>query len=79
MPNRPDLTIKFAQRTGEAFPFATRFLTAGKVDMRSIVTHHVGLEEAPGVFAALADNRPGYGKGSSTRRGPEPTNTTLSP
>jgi L-iditol 2-dehydrogenase len=47
---------------GDVYPLAIQFLAAGKVDVRSIVTHRVGLEEAPGVFAALADNAPGYGK-----------------
>jgi len=59
---RRGLKIKFARRMGDAYPLAIRFLAAGKVDVRSIVTHRVGLEEAPGVFAALADNAPGYGK-----------------
>jgi len=57
---RRGLKIKFARRMGEVYPLAVRF--AGKIDVRSIVTHRVGLEEAPGVFAALADNAPGYGK-----------------
>ena len=56
------LKIKFARRMGDVYPLAIKFLAAGKVDVRSIVTHRVGLEEAPGVFAALADNALGYGK-----------------
>jgi L-iditol 2-dehydrogenase len=59
---RRGLKIKFARRMGEVYPLAIELLAAGKVDVRSIVTHRVGLEEAPGVFAALADNSPGYGK-----------------
>ncbi len=59
---RRGLKIKFARRMGHVYPLAIQFLAAGKVDVRSIVTHRVGLEEAPGVFAALADNAPGYGK-----------------
>jgi len=59
---RRGLKIKFARRMGDVYPLAIQFLAAGKVDVRSIVTHRVGLEEAPGVFVALADNRPGYGK-----------------
>ena len=59
---RRGLKIKFARRMGDVYPLAIQFLAAGKVDVRSIVTHRVGLEEAPGVFAALADNAPGYGK-----------------
>jgi L-iditol 2-dehydrogenase len=59
---RRGLKIKFARRMGDVYPLAIQFLAAGKVDVRSIVTHRVGLEEAPGVFAALAANAPGYGK-----------------
>lgn len=33
-----------------------------RVDARSIVTQSVGLEEAPGVLAALAEEAPGYGE-----------------
>ncbi len=59
---RRGLKIKFARRMADVYPLAIKFLAAGQVDVRSIVTHRVGLEEAPGVFAALADNVPGYGK-----------------
>jgi L-iditol 2-dehydrogenase len=59
---RRGLKIKFARRMGDVFPLAIRLLAAGKVAVRSIVTHRVALEEAPGVFAALADDVPGYGK-----------------
>ncbi len=59
---RRGLKIKFARRMGDVYPLAIQFLAAGKVDVRSIVTHRVGLEEAPGVFAALAEDAPGYGK-----------------
>ena len=59
---RRGLKIKFSRRMGDVYPLAIQFLAAGKVDVRSIVTHRVGLEEAPGVFAALAEDAPGYGK-----------------
>ena len=59
---RRGLKIKFARRMGDVYPLAIRLLAEGKVDVRSIVTHRVGLEEAPAVFAALSDNVPGYGK-----------------
>ena len=59
---RRGLKIKFSRRMGDVYPLAIQFLAAGKIDVRSIVTHRVGLEEAPGVFAALAKNSPGYGK-----------------
>jgi L-iditol 2-dehydrogenase len=70
---RRGLTIKFARRMGDVYPLAIRFLAAGKVNVRSIVTHRVGLEEAPGVFAALANDVPGYGKALINLKRPEPT------
>lgn len=59
---RRGLKIKFARRMGEVYPLAIQFLAAGKVDVRTIVTHRVGLEEAPDAFKALAENAPGYVK-----------------
>jgi L-iditol 2-dehydrogenase len=67
---RRGLKIKFARRMGEVYPRAIAFLAAGKVDVRSIVTHRVGLEEAPDAFAALAADAPGYGKVLIDPRGP---------
>ena len=57
---RRGLKIKFARRMGEVYAVAVRFLAERRVDVRSIVSHRIGLEEAPGVFAALARNEPGY-------------------
>lgn len=57
---RRGLKIKFARRMGEVYPRAIALVAAGKVDVRSVVSHTVGLEEAPAVFAALAANAPGY-------------------
>ncbi|NOJ43647.1 zinc-dependent alcohol dehydrogenase [Bradyrhizobium australiense] len=59
---RRGLNIKFARRMGDVYPLAIEFLAAGKVDVRSIVTHRIGLEETPGVLTALAENAPGYVK-----------------
>lgn len=67
---RRGLKIKFARRMGDVYPLAIRFLAAGKIDVRTIVTHRVGLEEAPGVFTALAENAPGYVKVLVDLRGP---------
>ena len=67
---RRGLKIKFSRRMGDVYPLGIQFLAAGKVDVRSIVTHRVGLEEAPGVFAALAENAPGYGKALIDLKGP---------
>jgi L-iditol 2-dehydrogenase len=59
---RRGLKIKFARRMGEVYPRAIRLVEEGKVDVVSMVSHRVGLEETPGVFQALADNAPGYVK-----------------
>jgi L-iditol 2-dehydrogenase len=59
---RRGLKIKFARRMGEVYPRAIELVRSGKVDVVSMVTHRVGLEETPGVFQALADNAPGYVK-----------------
>ena len=59
---RRGLGLKFARRMGEVYPLAIQFLAAGKVDVRTIVSHRVGLEEAPDAFKALAANAPGYVK-----------------
>ena len=59
---RRGLKVKFARRMGDVYPLAIEFLAGGKIDVRSIVTHRVALEETPGVFTALAENAPGYVK-----------------
>jgi L-iditol 2-dehydrogenase len=59
---RRGLKIKFARRMGEVYPRAIALVASGKVDVRSMVSHRVGLEETPGVFKALAENAPGYVK-----------------
>jgi L-iditol 2-dehydrogenase len=57
---RRGLKIKFARRMGEVYPRAIDLVAARKVDVASVVSHRVGLDETPGVFRALADNAPGY-------------------
>jgi L-iditol 2-dehydrogenase len=59
---RRGLKIKFARRMGEVYPRAIRLVEEGRVDVVSMVSHRVGLEETPGVFQALAGNAPGYNK-----------------
>ncbi len=43
---------------GDVRPLAIPFLAEGKVDMRSIVTHRVGLEEAPACWRLRPKTRP---------------------
>ncbi len=57
---RRALKIKFARRMGEVYPRAIALVASGKVDVASMVTHHVDLDETPGTFRALAENTPGY-------------------
>jgi L-iditol 2-dehydrogenase len=59
---RRGLKIKFARRMGEVYPRAIALVASGKVDVTTMVTHRVGLEETPNVFKALANNEPGYVK-----------------
>ena len=59
---RRALKIKFARRMGEVYPRAIELVASGKVDVRSMVSHRVSLEETPATFAALARNAPGYVK-----------------
>ena len=59
---RRALKVKFARRMGEVYPRAIALVASGKVDVRSMVTHRVGLDAAPVTFAALARNEPGYVK-----------------
>ncbi|MEK1890399.1 MAG: alcohol dehydrogenase catalytic domain-containing protein [Phyllobacterium sp.] len=57
---RRGLKIKFARRMGEVYPRAIELVAGGKVDVTSLVTHQVGLDEAPETFRNHADNAPGY-------------------
>lgn len=57
---RRGLKIKFARRMGEVYPRAIRLVADRRVDVVSMVSHRVGLEEVPGVFQALAENAPDY-------------------
>jgi L-iditol 2-dehydrogenase len=59
---RRALKIKFARRMGDVYPRAIDLVDSGRVDVATLVTHRVGLEEGPGLFRALADNEPGYVK-----------------
>ena len=57
---RRALKIKFARRMGEVYPRAIQLVAAGQVDVVSMVTHRIRLDETPGAFKALAENVPGY-------------------
>jgi L-iditol 2-dehydrogenase len=59
---RRGLKIKFVRRMGDDYPRAIELVTSGRVNVRALVTHRVGLDAAPAVFEALALNRPGYVK-----------------
>jgi len=56
---RKGLTLLFARRMKHTYPEALRLVVAGRVDMRSLVSHHFPLKEAPRAFrlnAAYKDN-----------------------
>lgn len=56
---RRALKIKFARRMGEVYPRAIDLVKRGVVDVVSMVTHKVSLEEGPNAFKRHADNEPG--------------------
>lgn len=56
---RRGLKIKFARRMGEVYPRAIELVERRRVDVASLVTHEVGLDEAPQAFRRHADNEPG--------------------
>jgi L-iditol 2-dehydrogenase len=56
---RRGLKIKFARRMGEVYPRAIELVAKGIVDVASLVTHEISLDEAPGAFRGHADNAPG--------------------
>ncbi|BBE74601.1 zinc-dependent alcohol dehydrogenase [Oharaeibacter diazotrophicus] len=56
---RRGLKIKFARRMGEVYPRAIELVTRRKVDVASMVTHEVGLDEAPRAFQRHAESAPG--------------------
>ncbi|MFW5679800.1 MAG: zinc-dependent alcohol dehydrogenase [Pseudomonadota bacterium] len=56
---RRGLKIKFARRMGEVYPRAIELVREGRVDVRSMVTEEVGLDEAPELFRRHAADEPG--------------------
>ena len=57
---RRGLKIKFARRMGEVYPRAIELVAQSKVDVASMVTHELGLDEAPDAFRRHADMAPGF-------------------
>ena len=56
---RRGLKIKFARRMGEVYPRAIELVAQRKVDVASMVTHELGLDEAPDAFRRHAEMAPG--------------------
>ena len=56
---RRGLKIKFARRMGEVYPRAIALVQSGKVDVTSMVTAEIGLEEGPELFRRHAADEPG--------------------
>ncbi|MBI0537237.1 alcohol dehydrogenase [Roseomonas sp. KE2513] len=56
---RRGLKVKFSRRMGEVYPRAIALVASGKVDVASLVTHRVTLEEGPAAFRAHAGDEPG--------------------
>ncbi len=47
---------------GDDYPRAIQLVREGRVDVASIVSHRIGLEDTPEAFAALAEGRADYHK-----------------
>lgn len=59
---RRGLSIKFSRRMGNVYPRAIELVATGRVDVMSLISHRIGLDEAPDVFRRLADGEPGFVK-----------------
>ncbi len=56
---RKGLSIKFARRMGLVYPRAIELVATGKVDVLALVSHRIGLDEAPTAFRRMAEGAPG--------------------
>jgi L-iditol 2-dehydrogenase len=56
---RRGLTVKFSRRMGEVYARAIELVAQARVDVRSVITDEIGLDEAPDAFRDLAENEPG--------------------
>lgn len=45
---------------GDDYPRAIELIRSGRVNVAKVVSHQVGLDDAPRMFEALARNEPGY-------------------
>jgi L-iditol 2-dehydrogenase len=52
---RRALKIKFARRMGEVYPRAIALVASGAVDVKTLVSHRVGLQDAPAAFRRHAE------------------------
>jgi len=57
---RRGLKIKFVRRMGDDYPRAIDLVASQRVNVRAVVTHEAPLADAPDLFKALAESRPGY-------------------
>jgi len=57
---RRELEIAFVRRMGDDYPRAIELIRSGRVNVAKVVSHQVGLDDAPRMFEALARNEPGY-------------------
>jgi L-iditol 2-dehydrogenase len=75
---RRGLTVRFSRRMGHVYPRAIALVAAGRVDVRSLVTHRFALEEAPDAFRRHAEDEPGLVKSLIVARDVGPGAETLS-
>jgi L-iditol 2-dehydrogenase len=55
---RRGLSIKFSRRMGNVYPRAIELVATGKVDVISLISDRIGLDEAPDAFRRLAAGAP---------------------
>ncbi len=55
---RRGLSIKFARRMGHVYPRAIELVATGRVDVLSLISDRIGLDEAPEAFHRLAEGAP---------------------
>lgn len=56
---RRALTIKLVRRMGPVYPDAIRLVASGKVDVLAVISHRIGIAEAPDAFRRHTENAPG--------------------
>ena len=73
---RRELTVQFSRRMGDVYPHAIRLVAENRVDVDRMITHRLGLDEAPQAFDMLARCDDGSVKALVYPDGRSPTHET---